>query len=71
MTTPDRIRKPFPLDSTLPLISSRGFETEELPESPDEFVRANLILQAIKSGDYKVDEKLSRAIEKMLEEESF
>jgi hypothetical protein len=70
MTTPDRIRKPIPSDPPLLPISSREPEVEELPESPDEIIKAGLIRKAIKSGDYKVDEKLNPAIEKMLEEES-
>jgi anti-sigma28 factor (negative regulator of flagellin synthesis) len=64
MTTPDRIRKP------LPPIRSREPDVEELPESPNEIIKAGLIRKAIRSGDYKMDEKLTPAIEKMLEEES-
>jgi anti-sigma28 factor (negative regulator of flagellin synthesis) len=68
MTIPDRLRKPLPIDPLPPII---GSEMDlELPESPDELVKASLIRKAIEDGDYQVDQKLSPAIRKMLEEES-
>jgi anti-sigma28 factor (negative regulator of flagellin synthesis) len=69
MTTPERLQKPIPIDPPLPPIITT--ETDlELPELQNESAKAALIQKAIKDGKYQVDEKLSPAIRKMLEEEA-